>query len=461
MNENKLSTMLNKIKLTINAFALECDKKFIHRKRLLSTTDILRYVMMLSCSPNETGKRVLDQCNSKRVSMTAIDKFRNKIEGVDLKSLFRAIVSTLPTNGNSIYNAFSQRQVFAIDGSQITLDASLKGIYVTQSKTHYPSMYVSCLHNCTTNLVHDFETINVYDERKLAINHLKYIPKDAILVLDRGYHGQKLISACIELKINFVVRLKCTAYKPYMKYTKGDNSKQSYDENMKVAYDGVDRDVRFVQYELNGHTYSIITNLTCNTQIPKETICSLYHQRWSVEEFYKTFKPTTTTTKDTHSKKEQFVLQELYARLIMIHISKIIELDIVVSQRPQNKEFEPVNKFCFHKPKKNKVGVLYKMNMKRCMDKLKEVVLEKLLDVNTVDINIIIKSLTSELTKSAIEVRPKRSFPRLNKGAANKYKHKESKAKAIVKLKNAQKERRTNKTVKQPAVGKIKQSENG
>lgn len=83
--------------------------------------------------------------------------------------------------------------------------------------------------------------------------------------------------------------------------------------------------LRIVRYKIQGKSYFLVTSLTSDKLFPRKSLQELYHQRWGVEEFFKTLKQDARI-EDFCSKSKNGILQELYAFLILHSLSRLAEL---------------------------------------------------------------------------------------------------------------------------------------
>lgn len=86
---------------------------------------------------------------------------------------------------------------------------------------------------------------------------------------------------------------------------------------------------------------------TLITSLPKnifslETIKQLYHMRWGIETSFRTLKYTIGLT-HLHSKKEEFICQEIYAKLIMYNFFERISAFAVVKHKKSKKHIYQIN----------------------------------------------------------------------------------------------------------------------
>lgn len=96
---------------------------------------------------------------------------------------------------------------------------------------------------------------------------------------------------------------------------------------------------RVVRILLNNGTYeTIITNLDHVAFLPS-IIKHIYKLRWGIETSFRELKYTIGLT-SFHAKKQEFIAQEVFARLIMYNFSEIITSHVVISQTNTMHEYK-------------------------------------------------------------------------------------------------------------------------
>jgi len=90
--------------------------------------------------------------------------------------------------------------------------------------------------------------------------------------------------------------------------------------------------LRVVRFEVADGIYeNIITNLPA-LEFPADEIKQLYHMRWDIETSFRDLKHTIGTA-NFHSKKPEYIAQEIWARLILFNFCAIITTHVVIGQK--------------------------------------------------------------------------------------------------------------------------------
>jgi hypothetical protein len=80
----------------------------------------------------------------------------------------------------------------------------------------------------------------------------------------------------------------------------------------------------------NGEYESLITNLSAD-DFPPETLKDIYKCRWGIETSFRELKYTIGMA-NFHAKKREFIVQEIFARLIMYNFVSVITVEVVIAQ---------------------------------------------------------------------------------------------------------------------------------
>jgi hypothetical protein len=89
---------------------------------------------------------------------------------------------------------------------------------------------------------------------------------------------------------------------------------------------------RVVRVKLSENSYEcLITNLDVD-QFPPEKLKELYHLRWGIETSFRELKYAIGLT-NFHAKKVAYIIQEIFARLIMYNYCELITTNILITQK--------------------------------------------------------------------------------------------------------------------------------
>jgi len=99
---------------------------------------------------------------------------------------------------------------------------------------------------------------------------------------------------------------------------------------------------RVVRFKLTDETYeTIITNLN-NLEFPPISLKKIYQMRWGIETSFRELKYTIGLL-NFHAKKAEYIMQEIYAKLIMYNLSMIITMNITFQQKDTKYQYQGVS----------------------------------------------------------------------------------------------------------------------
>ena len=88
----------------------------------------------------------------------------------------------------------------------------------------------------------------------------------------------------------------------------------------------------------NGEYETLITNLDANA-FPPDVVREIYKLRWGIETSFRTLKYTIGLS-NFHAKKREFIVQEIFARLILFNFVQIVSSFVVITQSDTTYEYK-------------------------------------------------------------------------------------------------------------------------
>ena len=164
--------------------------------------------------------------------------------------------------------------------------------------------------------------------------------KNKILVLDRLYFSDKLITECHNNNLNFICRLKINnkylnKYYLLKELNKKNKKINFYDYLITLKNNNK---IRIITFEKNNKTYHLATNLINNKKHDINYFKDAYKKRWNVEIYFKIIKQNTNLnnikTKD---------INKLNKEIISINIISFLYNYILNIYKKINKTNKPIN----------------------------------------------------------------------------------------------------------------------
>ena len=187
------------------------------------------------------------------------------------------------------------------------------------------------------------------------------IEGDAIVIADRGFESYNIFAHIEEKGWNYVIRVKdidSTGIIAALDLPDDDEFDVCFDRVLTRKYTNEvkanpdiyrfipntatfdylnDENIfyhisfRAVRFKITENSYeTVITNLSQSDFPPKE-LKMLYNMRWGVETSFRELKYAVGLT-NFHAKKREYILQEIFARIIMYNFAEMIIAHVVISQ---------------------------------------------------------------------------------------------------------------------------------
>ena len=136
------------------------------------------------------------------------------------------------------------------------------------------------------------------------------------------------------------------------------NSNFDYLKNRNDIYEMKFRAIRF---KLTDNSYEAILTNFSREEFPIEEIKKLYNKRWGIETSFMHLKYAIGLN-HFHSRKKEFIYQEIYGKLIMYNYCEKITRSVVIKQNSKKKHTYQVNysmafTICLHHYKKDYIDI--------------------------------------------------------------------------------------------------------
>jgi hypothetical protein len=216
-----------KVAKMIRAIADEYDEKWQVRKRVINSMLIVLLVFRLVCSKNAQGygttiDELWDSCRRLNLKLpqegsiapSSFCAARQKLDEAVFKEINQKIIDAYTTKHQEESYRWSGHRIFAVDGSKVNLPRSLmaKGYRLPSDNSHYPQGLLSCLYQVKSQMPFDFDLAAHGNERTLALQHLKRLQQDDVVVYDRGYFSYVMLYQHLDMKIHALFRLQESSF---------------------------------------------------------------------------------------------------------------------------------------------------------------------------------------------------------------------------------------------------------
>jgi len=364
MNSIKVFTDLNHklMKLDQNKYVLNLLTKesyFTRRSKKLSFIDDMK--LIISMEPSSIKEEMFDYfgLDIDTVSTPGFVESRVKIKDIAFKYLLDYMNSAYPCN-----KTYKGYRLLAVDGSDIAMSSANDDYENTNpgNGNGKPAcmVHLNALYDVLNNRYLDGIIQNLKDKDEVSAMTLmseRHIGDKAIFIADRNYNSYNLFEHIRNTGNYFLIRVKDINSKTSLtKRFKSLPLKGAFDKEYEITFtnkstndikskhekyitimhnqkfDYLDEDnhfyeanYRFIRIRIDGNEEqyeTIITNLP-KDEFTSEDIKELYKLRWGIEVSYRHLKYSVNLNA-LHSKRRDFIKQEILGRMIMFNISMII-----------------------------------------------------------------------------------------------------------------------------------------
>lgn len=346
-------------------FVKNPSKDFI-RNRKLSFFNVLKLLLCLEGKNSFITMAEYFNYSEKMPSQSAFIQQRNKLNSMAMSYLFDKFTSS--------YNAPKRvkgYRLLAVDGSKLNIhhnpndkDTHVKTVpgYKGHNKLHINCMYDLCNKIFVDTCI---QPVRKYNESCALIDMVKRFNSNekAIIIADRGYESYNIFANVQEKGFKYLIRVKditSTGISSTFNFPETDEfdvitkvnitkkigkipldkrheykklfKKNPFDFIKEGTYDTYSMDIRFVRFKISENSYeTIVTNLD-ESEFSSTEIKELYHLRWQIENSFRELKYLTGLN-SLNSKKVEFIIQEIYAKLTMYNFYSIISTNIKIKDK--------------------------------------------------------------------------------------------------------------------------------
>lgn len=371
----------NKLLSIIHELSFQRENYVHNPKKDFTRNRILTFEKMLSCiismdagSINRELTRFFDfSCYTP--SPSAFVQQRRKLKTNAFETVFQKFYSSFQSKKYKGYH------LLACDGSVVTIpleENEKKSEYAyVRKREHqrdYYQMHLNALYDLVSNQYVDayIEPRNGHNERSALSKMIEknHLPEKSIIIADRGYEGYSLIAHIQQKGHYYLIRAKDNkdggliksfplpktgTYDETLTYTytyKKGKEILAHPEKYKVIHytpttyflnpenPFYEMTIRFVKLELsNGEYECLITNLP-EDEFSVSELRELYNMRWGIETSFRTLKYTVGLIY-FHSKKAEFIEQEIWSRLIMYNFFALITFNVKTKNEEKKYTYKP------------------------------------------------------------------------------------------------------------------------
>ena len=344
---------------------------FTRKGKKLSFIEDMKILMSIGSSSLKKELYEYFDYDIDTVSLPGFIRSRVKIKEEAFKELMKMINKAYPCD-----KTYKGYRLLSVDGSELSVftDPDDYDTYKDQSNTKgCSSLHINALYDILNRRYLDniSQLLRKKDEKEAMWTLAeRYEDDKAIFIADRGYESFNNFEHLKKTGHKFLIRVKdINSGTSLLKSFRSLPKEGEFDEDVHIIFtnrqtnfiknnphiykpimtnqrfDFLDKDNHFheadyrvVRMKIGGKDEeyeSIITNLD-RKQFPASAIKKLYKLRWDIEVSYRHLKYSVDLNA-LHSKRRDFIKQEIWARMIMFNISMII-IDHVQDKKLEKKK---------------------------------------------------------------------------------------------------------------------------
>lgn len=348
------------------------------RNRKISFNDIIKTLFSMEGGSMKIELLKAFNHNISRITDSGFNQQRSKIKTSAFETIFKEYTKTIKCN-----KRYKGYRLLACDGSVFSIahnpNDPLTYIQPIEGCKGYNALHLNALYDILNHSYLDviIQNIREQNEKKaynIMVDRLYHDDK-TIIIADRGYSTFNNFAHAIENNYKFVTRSKDinsngslsllnlpdTEFDIDITYTlcssdakKIKNNVINYKFIRKRCFDyKINGDVfypislRIIRFKLPSGGYECITTNLSRNEFSIDDIKELYHLRWGIETSFRELKYNIGAI-NFHSKKKEFIIQELFIKLTLFNYCQIIMQQIVIKKKQTKLEYAINSSIAFY-----------------------------------------------------------------------------------------------------------------
>ena len=362
--KERLTSLIAGMSASSGLFVKNPTKDFT-RDRKLPFESVMH--LLIAMGGNSIYKELLEAqgYNASTATTSAFVQQREKILPVAFEFLLHEFTQT-----HSEPKKYKGYRLFAVDGSDLHIptnpDDAETFIKTRPNTKAHNRLHINAMYDLCNRLYMDaiVQPIRQENEHKALVNMVKrsHIKGKSIIIADRNYESYNDFAHIENKGWNYVIRVKdigsngicsglhlpsCDEFDIRIEriLTRKQTNEIKANPDLyrclahNTTFDFLDLHknrfypmaFRIVRIKLSDNSYEVlITNLD-HKDFPPEQLKKLYAMRWGIETSFRELKYTIGLL-HFHAKKREFIVQEIFARIIMYNFTEMITSHVIISQ---------------------------------------------------------------------------------------------------------------------------------
>jgi hypothetical protein len=274
---------------------------------------------------------------SRMVSKAAFSLARRKLHFGAFVEINRVVIDSFYRG--QVVRRWHGLRLLAIDGSTAQLPRTPEVIQwfgVVDAAQQPPCAIgrISALYDVLNRVIIEAQLAPYrFGEQELALSHLGCVEGRDLLLFDRGYPAFWLLSILRQNAIQYCMRVNLNFTPTVEKFVRSGAAQAFVDivpgsqGRAQCRRRGLSQEpvaVRLVRVDLpSGDTEVLLTSLCDPEAYPEAVFAELYHQRWGIEEAYKSLK-CRVEIESFSGKSVHAVMQDFHAKIVSTNLSTLM-----------------------------------------------------------------------------------------------------------------------------------------
>lgn len=368
-----LKNQIEELSKNANYYCKSPTKDFT-RNRKLPFEKVIQF--MLTKSGKSLNCEIMDffDFNSNAPTSSAFVQQRDKINYVAFEDLFHKFTDSIKEE-----KLFQGYRLLAVDGSDLHVPTNKNeaSFYPgANGQKPYNLLHLNALYDLQRHIYIDAVVQEKWGEHKAFVDMIErdYSSIPAIYIADRGYESYNNMAHIIEKGNYFLIRIKDISSRGNLlsgvelpssdefdidvifNFTR-KQTKEHKNSDFKFMPHNVNFDylpskskkhidmepytmkLRFSRFKISDNSYELVVTNLDREVFSAATLKELYAMRWGIETSFRTLKYTLALLY-FHSKKTEYILQEIFAKLTMYNFVELIVSHTIIKQNKRKHTYQ-------------------------------------------------------------------------------------------------------------------------
>lgn len=345
-----LDSIIHDMQNALDGF-VQNPKADFRRERKLGFSKMIRFMLCMAGNSIQNELLKYFEYNSAIPTTSAFIQQRNKIKSSAMIHLFRQFCSK-----TAAQKTFMGYRVLAVDGTDLhvpTNPRETSSFFQDGKNKGYNLLHLNALYDLINNVYTDAlaQPRRENNERRALQQMVEQSSLDnkTIIVADRGYESYDVLASVISKGWNYVIRIRekmGIASGLSLPTTEEFDTKESLElpkrlQRLLSLTESKKPSVPFrvLRFQLSKDTSEILVTNLSSHDFSSDVIKRIYQMRWGIETSFRELKYSIGLT-HFHSKKTEFLMQEIFARLVLFNFSMMAASNVAIEKHGLKYEYQ-------------------------------------------------------------------------------------------------------------------------